>query len=786
MKKTLVIDDNQDVWAEADSEYRSAGIELQISEIGTAPIGFTELSSFDKVIIHDHGLGGSTFSNRVEFELMESSFYEHPISIVVVNNDPDVNLNQIRERWARYEQFFTIQSFYRLPIAPELILADIENIEPPADVVRWLKHLKFPARLIQTESGRPSINDEWTWAENVPSTDDSVQDKSIVIFPSEKDDRTFRIVSSRLSDDLVLQTAFPMESPSQDPADIRNAISRQLLEFGFTRSRIYLIRNVPESHPVLELVSCYGQEYPDRQTVVEFKQQTGMNIGRSESDNIALELDDLSTELVLGVCSNAKDTPVFARASRAYSTASNPMIREFHKLLDITEEAEVLYISFYGRDGRLRGLVAADTGNSSLHRNAAVNLNRNLENMHRLLEGLSEALLSNDNRYKAELSRHARERLLTLKTDSGSGTFVKTAREFLRQSLEIYPVSLAVLAWVRGENLAPYVVAIELNDEHYSDEEARRLRELELSIAHADQLPAVYHAATDEAERFFLTGLRPGDYPGDLNGHRPRCGFPLLLGGKMRGVVGFSVPGSNSRLFSRDIELLKTIWDTATPTLFYLDQIRSYSERIDITRHDIHNTASNISSMIDNINDEFVRGMVNEELRDLVGLDGFLSTPDAGTMNAYDFRPTAEVSDLLKFLIKLGETQRKRISVDSSEPEIILSGDAGIYRSAARNIVKNAIVHGERIGHPGWLTVHVRMFTDCDFFVLEVTNPGKLDREPPEAVAGYRKGSQRALIILEKMLQPYQAKIDLMDTSVEGRPTVSARLCWPLKEESLR
>lgn len=783
MKKVLVVDDKHDVWDEYVGNFSNHDIELTIIGIDEAPLEYSSLLNFDKVIVHDHGDHGNAFSGRVEFELLGTDSFQNPVQILIVNNAPDVTLQKIRDRWERFSEFFQIQAFYRLPLLPELVLSTMKNDHEPAENFGWFESLRFPARLINSTTGNLVTNEDWTWPENAPSPRSSDGDRSIVIFPSEEDNLSYRIVSSQLTDEIALQAAFPMEGPSQDPSDIQDAVMRQLREFGFSRGRMYMIRRVPESYPSLELVSQFGGKEISKETLGEIRESARINLGLSENGSLSLELDKKSTDLVDDVCDRCKHAPLRARASKAYETSSNRIIREFHRVLDISDEAEILYVSFVDEQNAVRGLLAADNGNNGLKRVSVLNLSRNLETIQRLLYGFAESIGTRESKRRASLVHKSRECLEITGSEGTADSFAAMARKFLRLSFDIHPVSLAVLAWTKGSNLSPYVVAMEVDENFYTTEEIAALKNLELTVVRSEELPAVYHAAEGETDSFFLRGLDGQQYPQDLNGHRPRCAFPLMMDGKMRGVVGISMPRDHSRLFANDVAQLKTIWEVATPTLFYLDQIRSYSERIDITRHDIANTADRIAALLPEVLDGFVSQMITEELADLTGLDRFLATTDAGTMYAEAFNPTEILNDALVFLKKVSEQQRKKIEVEQSVFDLNVIGDQDLYRSAARNIIKNAITHGDRVGHPEWLTISVRQYVDKNHHVLEVLNPGCIDRSPPEAAAGYRKGSQKALILLEKMLQPYHASIELRDEiEVNELPHVKASLRWPLRD----
>lgn len=783
MKNVLIIDDKQAVWTEAKDEFRGAGLILTLTRLSDAPIDYGQLSKYDKVIIHDHGEGGNSYTNRVEFEVLGRHVFERPIQIIVVNNDPEASLPDIRERWSRFRDYFKIQAFYRLPIDPDLILASINEEPGHSAYGSWLDKLRYPVRLLDPRRGLVlQTNNAWTWADNAPSLSESFMDRSVVIFPSTQDNTTYRIISSELDDELIIQSAFKMESPSQDINEIQQAIIRQMKEFGFLRSRLYLIRSVPGGYPFLELMSCYGSEIPDDDRVKRYRLESGVNVGMSENKNVCLELDQHGAALLHRVCGDAKSEPVLARASKAYETESNTGIRQLHEILNISESAEVLYLSFYTSDGRLRGILAADSGNTYLQKYATLNFRRNMEIVQRLLNSFSEALVGEEKKTRVDLSQNSRAALNEINASSSKDNFALTARSFLRQSFEIFPVSLGVLAWTKGEGLAPFIVAVEMLEDKYSIDEVQRLKGLELTVASSAELPAVNQAAQTGKDSYYLSGLDKKKHPDDLNKHRPRLAFPLMLGGKMRGVVGFSVPQGHSRLFSNDLEQLKTIWELATPTLFYLDQIKSYAERIDITRHDIANTVDNVSTLLADVDNELIRELAIDELSDLVGLDSFLATSDAGTITTTEFSPATIVNELFGFFARVAEPQRKKFVSDGLQLNATVVGDPGLYRSAARNLMKNAITHGKRVGRPDWLTVKISLKLGHEAVDLEVLNPGHLDSEPPDAVAGYRKGSQRALKILAKMLQPYHASIELDETVIDGVDCVCARLRWPTKE----
>jgi hypothetical protein len=786
MKKVLIIDDNSEVWNDRAELYEVYGLEIHLTSISDVTFERSFFSNFNAVLVHESGNGQSSFLEAA----LNSTYYgtfEQPINITLINNNPEITLDKLKARWQKFESSFRVTGFLRLPVRPKVLLSTIKTAEDAVGSYSWLDKLAIPARIVDVSTGALIPNTKWPWPANIPTVEKDLQQGSITpaLGPEFGHDSPtmYQIVSSEVEENKFLQTAFPMELPRPGLDQVYEIIMRLFALLEFKRVRIYLLRGIPGGGASLELVAVQGHTMPSKSRVREMQVKLPDCFAMSENNNLTIRLDRQGQQLIANVAKKNRDGFGFGESQRALASGSNRNIRELHKLMNIRLGTQAAYVPFFDVNGNVRGIIGADNGDEKLSQFSVHNLQRNHSVLRSHLEHLCNSIQKEQRFEQLDRIQKLRTEFQQDQSNVDRNAFVTFARKVLRASFEVYPVSLAALAWKNTEKGSPHIMAIELDDSRYDAEEVRRLKSIENTVASPETVPAIFASSASQRDVFMLSGPSEGESPKDLNGNRPRIAFPLRIGNQVRGIVGFSVPKKHSKLFANDVAQLKAIWLEATPTLYFLEQIRSYSDKVDITRHDLLHAIKAIAELSTHVEDELLRETIQDELQDLAGAEALLEIGSTTSYAGELFNPICTVLEVAKIQKKLALRKQKRLVLDMQIDGFKVWGNSDVYKSVVRNLVKNAIDHGDRVGFPDTIPITVSMRRSEEKFELSVLNPGRLIQPPERADGAYRKGSQKAIVLISKMVAPFGATVSINEIDIEGSPHVRAAVVWPLTGE---
>ena len=790
----LVIDDKPSVWKSLGSEFRKNDIRLRIIEPGQASTSLmSEMEAFDLVLIHDSLKapapdGELTVGQILRNQLKDSPWEGEKISVHLLDNRSDANLDRAQRRWSAYglDKFIEIESLVSFPVRETKIKALLNHYDQYELLDQILTSLPYPTRLIDDEQRAFSVNKLWTWeaADPLPSVSDTNRE---VVYARLGEELRYphRLIETKIGPKKRLQLATPFLSENIESENgVIRSFFNQVQGFGIKRLRYYHVWPTRNGCSVLDLRAAVGHNLDGRSA---FPNHKHVYAGVAQGSKLSFWLDEKTQSSVDALQSklvNETDELIVARSKFNFHGEKGSSWDAVASYLEVGSRCRTLNIPLYcRRTRRVRAIIVLDCGNTGLKAGVEPGVMRISWRLLRLLESLAEVLArdrkKDDAGVKAESFEFVNRALIFDEVSAeNSSVFLD---EFLRECMKLGSFSLGAFCWKTPETDQAQVSNLVVDDSYDEAEKAQIVDRMLFHRLRPEIQPALSEAI-DGSISCFPYGLKNKN---DLNGNRPRVGIPIQIGKDVQGSVAFSRSHSAPPILERDIQRVTMFVNGVASSIFLYDALLARDLEQRLLEHELSSAVRFAQDFLRHL-DEDKKTEFELLLPDFVLIDEMLGKDLVAEFDCYEIvdQEITRIAELAKnYSVEIARRPRT-----SHAGKIVSVGNVNVFRKCIRNLLRNAILHSENPVYPDRDEVLISESVEGDRIFVRVLNKGQIKGAGLGRITDFsllafdRHGSPRksGVSILRELVARCGGALDVFNVEIDDGHGVEAVLEWPL------